>query len=356
MPYLMDDFGNPHSADHEFGWRAAKAIDQAAQVISTALGCEQSEIIFTSGATEANNLALKGLTTRKETNITRLIVCAIDHKSVIETANRIRNDGIKVSLTPVSHDALIDLDFLENEVRKGNALVSVGYANSELGVIQPMAEIVEICRRHGALLHTDAAQAIGRVQFNFFESDFDLVSMSGHKIFGPKGIGALIVKHDLRRRLCPLFDGGEQQDGNRSGTIPTFLVAGLSKAIQIAVRQNIGLQSKIAKLRTVLANAIKSADPECVFNGKSSCKIAGNINATLSRVDAQTLLTRTAKEISFSTSSACSSGAVRPSHVLQCIGLSDDQIRRTIRLCVGESTSQREVERASKILSQAIKP
>ena len=354
IPYLTEDYGNPHSVDHQFGWRSAAALDRSRKTISEAINCEPSEIIFTSGATEANNLALKGLMAGLQPGAVRLLVSAIDHKSVVETAEKLRNQGYDVAFIPVNQFGIIELDFLEKAARKGPALVSVGYVNSEIGVIQPMRQIVTLCRRHGAILHTDATQAVGRIPIDFFNDDFDLLSLSAHKIFGPKGIGALIAKREIRTMLGSLIDGGGQQEGNRSGTIPTFLAIGLAAALEIALKENIPKQAAIADMASKLRGAIIAADPNCAFNAGDDVKIAGNINVTLSQMDAQSLLSRTSQDIAISTSSACSSGSVQPSHVLRAIGLGDEEIRRTIRLCVGETSSVRDIEFAATALRETL--
>jgi cysteine desulfurase len=354
LPYLQADYGNPHSTDHQHGWEAARAVARARTELAEILGADPAELIFTSGATEANNLALKGIIQSPKLGLRRLIVSAIDHKSILETAKFLEMEGVELTVIGVNSIGIVDLSELEAELKRGQALVSIGLVNSELGVIQPMLSIVELCRKYDSLIHTDASQAIGRKPIDFYESDIDLLSFSGHKIYGPKGVGGLLVKRSLRQFLKPQIHGGGQEDGARSGTVAPFLVVGLAAAAEFATGEGLGLQASIANLRNSLRSAIVDADPNCHFNGLDEQKIAGNINVTLSKIEADILISRISSELSISTSSACSTGSVQPSHVLKAINLSDAEARRTVRLCVGNATTQKEINMARDILMAAI--
>ncbi len=354
-PILEHEFGNPHSSDHHHGWRAANIVSVARRSVADALGAAEAEVVFCSGATEANNLAVRGFAKSHDPGNLRIVTTAIEHKSVLETVAALTREGFETNVIAPDRDGIVPLRALEEAIRTGSAIVSVGWVNSELGVIQPIDEIASLCRRHGALLHVDASQAVGRVNVDFDAVDADLMSVSGHKCYGPKGVGALLIKRRLRPYLRPILHGGGQEEGVRSGTVSPFLATGLAAAIEIAAREWRDDERRLRDLRDRLANSISEADPDCRLNGSGARQIGGAINVTFSEIDADILLPRIVNVLSISRSSACSAGAIVGSHVLRAIGKSDEEIRRTVRLCLGRFTTADEIDLAAEALAKAIR-
>lgn len=352
-PWLGGRMGNPHSAHHEFGRQAAQAILDAQGKIAGALGVMSEDIIFTSGATEANNLALHGLARADWPNRRRLVVPQTEHKSVLEPLLRLATDGFELDFLPVDSDGLIDLAGLERVLKRGRAIVSVMTANSEIGVLQPMAEIGALCKRYGAILHTDASQAVGKVPLDLEGWQVDVVSFSGHKIYGPMGVGALVAAPILRKRMVPVTVGGGQQDGLRPGTVPTFLSVGLAEAVGISVQSLAEEARQLSSLSSRLLVALQEG-AGAQLNGSRTHRLPGNLNVCFPGVDALTLITL-AHGVAISTGSACASagGDVAPSHVLRAIGLDDTAIRSSVRISVGRFTTSAEVEEAASILTTA---
>jgi cysteine desulfurase len=353
MPFLQGKFGNPHSAHHRFGLDAADAVAAARVQIAAAVGGLPEDVVFTSGATEANNLALAGLTRAPWPVQPRLIAPQTEHKSVLEPLTVFAKQGFELDLLRVGSDGLLDLDELERALRRGRAIVSVMAANSEIGVLQPMAEIGAACRRHGAVLHTDASQALGKMPVDMEAWQADLLTFSGHKAYGPMGIGALIADPTLRRRMVPLTIGGGQQDGLRAGTLPTFLCVGLGEAARLSTEALIDEPPRLAALRDRLLGALaRGAGAE--LNGSLTRRLPGNLNLRFPNVEALALITR-AQGVAISTGSACASsgGSVVPSHVLRAIGLDDEAVRSSVRISIGRYTTEAEVDQAAEILMQA---
>lgn len=355
MPILEHEFGNPHSADHHHGWRAAKVVAAARRRVADALGAAEAEVVFCSGATEANNLAIRGIAKSHESKNIRIVTTSIEHKSVLETAAALVREGFETAIIAPDRDGNVPLRPLEDAMRAGPAIVSVGWVNSELGVVQPIGDIASLCRRHGAILHVDAAQAVGRATVDFDAVDVDLLSVSGHKCYGPKGVGALLIKRRLRPHLRPILYGGGQEEGARSGTVSPFLTTGLAAAVEIAACEWNADERRLRDLRNRLVNAISEADPDCCFNGSGARQIGGVINVTFSEIDVDILLPRIINDLSISRSSACNAGSIVGSHVLHAIGKTDQEIRRTVRLCLGRFTTAKEIEMAANILTKAIK-
>ncbi|MGH6933405.1 MAG: aminotransferase class V-fold PLP-dependent enzyme [Dongiaceae bacterium] len=352
LPYFTEKFGNPHSASHQHGREAAVAIEQARAQVADLIGADAKEIIFTSGATEANNLALKGVFHFLGNRRRHLITCATEHKCVLESARHLASEGVDVTLLPVGHDGLIDLDRLSAAISERTALVSIMAAHNETGVIQPIAEIGALCRAKGALFHTDAAQAVGKIVLDVEAMNIDLLSISGHKVYGPKGVGALYVRRRPRVRLAPIIDGGGQERGLRSGTLPTPLCVGLGAACAIAKVEMADEGARILLLRRRLYDRLRSGLGEIILNGSAERRLAGNLNVGFPVADGQAFLAEV-PDLSLSLGSACTSAAVEPSYVLRAMGVPDAVANASIRVGLGRFTTEGEIDFAAEQLVAA---
>lgn len=343
LPYLKSKFGNPHSVHHAYGWEAERAVELARRRIATLVGAQPEEIYFTSGATESNNLAIKGAATASPKERGHVVTCATEHKCVLETVKGIEGDGFDVTVLPVQSDGLIDLYALEDVMREDTVLVSIMAVNNEIGVIQPLERIGALCRARGVIFHTDAAQGVGKVPLDVNLMHIDLMSISGHKIYGPMGIGALYVRRHPNVRLTPLILGGGQENGLRSGTLPTPLCVGLGAACSIAGEEMSAESERIRKLRDALFSALTAKLPGIELNGHPECRVTGNLNISFSGIDADELVTEL-DDLAVSTASACTSAVVGPSYVLRAMGISDEQAHGSVRICIGRFTTETEVE------------
>lgn len=350
QPLLEDGFGNPHS-EHAHGWEAAQAIEQAASEIAALIGAAPGEIVFTSGATEANNLALQGMARSARRRGDHIVVSAIEHKCVLATASWLERQGFRIDVIPVSPDGLIKLDALANVLAPNTALVSVMLANNEIGVIQPVAEIGALCRERGIPFHTDAAQAAGKIPVDVHRQHIDMLSLSGHKMYGPKGIGALYVSRPIAPILDPLIIGGAQQGGLRAGTVPPFLCAGLGAACRIAAQDMEKDRAHCRALRAAFLETLTALLPDIAVNGDRERRLPGNLNIRFSGVDADSLLTALHRQVSASTGSACNAGLIEPSYVLRALGLNGDQIRSCIRFGFGRQSTMEEIKWSAKIVA-----
>jgi cysteine desulfurase len=354
LPYFTEKFGNPHSTSHSHGREAAEAVEHARLQVARLIGADEREITFTSGATESNNLAVKGAMRFTGQKHRRVVTLVTEHKCVLESVKRVGEEGVETVLLPVRPNGLVDLGLLAKTLEEPTGLVSIMAANNEIGVVQPLAEIGALCRSHGALFHTDAAQAAGKVPIDVEAMHIDLLSISGHKLYGPKGIGALYVRRRPRVRLEPLFDGGAQERGLRSGTLPPPLCVGLGEACAIAAAE-IGTEAeRLRQLRDRLFRALSAAVPDVTVNGDSERRLPGNLNVCVPEVDAQTLLAEV-PELSLSLGSACTSAAVEPSYVLRALGMPDELANGSFRICVGRYTSDAEIDFAVEHLVDAIR-
>ena len=342
LPWLEDGFGNPHS-EHTHGWQAARAIEEAAGRVARLIGAAPGEIVFTSGATEANNLALQGIARSTRRRGDHIVVSAIEHKCVLSTAAWLQRQGFRIDTIPVDRNGLIDLDALERVLAPDTALVSVMTANNEIGVIQPVAEIGALCRAHGIPFHTDAAQAAGKIPLDVHEQHIDMLSLSGHKMYAPKGIGALYIAQPLASILQPLIIGGAQQSGLRAGTLPTFLTVGLGAACHLAGQVIDSERTHCLAMRNIFLDCLRGRLPDIAINGDLECCLPGNLNLRIPGVDADSLLMALHEQLSASTGSACNSGLIEPSYVLQAIGLNSDEVKNSIRFGFGRNTSESEV-------------
>jgi cysteine desulfurase len=335
------------------------AIDQAREMVAALIGADPREIVFTSGATEANNLALKGAAHFAREHPTgaspardRIVALATEHKCVLESAAALRREGFAVTLLPVEANGLVSLDRLAEALDDRTLLLSVMAAHNEIGVIQPLAEIGALCRARGILFHTDAAQAFGKIPLDVEAMKLDLMSISGHKIYGPKGIGALYIRRRPRVRLVPLIDGGGQERGVRSGTLPTPLCVGLGKAAEIARAEMAEEAARIGGLRDRLQASLLRRFDGLRVNGDRAPRLPGNINLSFPGLTAPELI-EACPSIAMSTGSACTSASVEPSYVLRALGMSDDLANASIRLGIGRFTTAAEIDFAADAIAAA---
>ncbi|MBB5690042.1 cysteine desulfurase [Roseomonas alkaliterrae] len=355
-PWWEENFANPGSVEHAMGRAAEEAVEQARALIAELIGAEAREIVLTSGATEANNLAIKGaarFAASQGSERRRIVTVATEHKCVLESVKALADEGFEPVILPVDGNGLLDLGALRAAVDGRTLLVSVMAVNNEIGVIQDLAAIGTIAKEAGALFHTDAAQAAGRIPLDVEEIRADLLSLSGHKVYGPKGIGALYVRRRPRVRLAPLFSGGGQERGLRSGTLPAPLVVGFGEACRIAAIEGMLDAGRIAGQRDRFLEALRAAVPGVAMNAPDAPRVAGNASIALpGGVSAQAIMAA-APMLCVSTGSACSSAEVEPSHVLKAIGLDESRARATLRIGIGRFTSPADVDQAAAMLGRA---
>lgn len=343
LPYFKEAFGNPHSVTHEFGWAAESAVETARAQIAGAIGARTREIVFTSGATEANNLALKGAARAAGPERDHIVTVVTEHKCVLESARDLEEEGFSVTYLPVDAGGLIDLDQLQAAIGSRTVLVSVMAANNEIGVIQPMAEIGAICRTAGCLFHTDAAQAVGKIALDVRAMRIDLMSLTAHKVYGPKGIGALYVRNKPPVPIRPLFSGGGQERGLRAGTLPAPLCVGFGAACEIAQGEMAAEADRLELLRDRLHLGIARALDGVDLNGDPERRLPGNLNLGFAGVDGGDLVMGL-KDLALSSGSACTSTSIEPSHVLRALGLDDTRIHASIRFGLGRFTTEAEID------------
>jgi cysteine desulfurase len=353
MPWFTDNFANPHSSEHAMGRAAEEAVEQARAQIAASIGAESREIVFTSGATESNNIAIKGAARharRVGDTRRRVITLATEHKCVLESVSDLADDGFDPIVLPVRRDGTLNLERLADALATPTLLVSVMTVNNETGVIQDIAAVAALVKQHGALFHTDAAQALGKIPLDV--AGIDLMSITAHKVYGPKGIGALYVRRRPRARVTALFSGGNQERGLRSGTLPTPLVVGFGEACRIAVAEMASDSARIGVLRDHLFSMLSQELPGLALNGAASGRIAGNLNLQFPTRTAADLM-EACPDVCMSTGSACSSAVVEPSYVLRAMGLSDAEASRSLRIGIGRFTSATEIEAAAQALAAA---
>lgn len=355
MPYLTDKFGNPHSASHKFGWEAEAAIEVAAKQIGEVLNAKPEEIIFTSGATESNNLIIKGVMDKFSSSKPDMITLATEHKAVLEPAKEAtERSGGTLTVVPVKESGLVDLDALKAALSDKTALVSVMTVNNEIGVIQPIKEIAEIAHAAGALFHTDAAQAFGKIPLDVEDMGIDFLSCTAHKFYGPKGIGAAYIKSNKQRLVARQISGGSQQYNLRAGTMSPVLCAALGKASQIASEEIAQEAGRLKQLMDSLVSKLVANIKGMKINGSIDQRWCGNLNICLPGLKIEDLMSNS-RDIAISSGSACSSATKSPSHVLKAIGLSDDDASSTLRIGIGRFTTQEEVDFAADRLIEVVK-
>jgi cysteine desulfurase len=353
LPWFSEKFGNPGSVTHAYGREAEAAVEQARGEVAALIGADSREIVFTSGATESNNLAMKGAAHfHRELGKDRVVTVSTEHKCVLESARALEREGFGVTVLPVDAQGLVDMAALRAAVDARTAVVSVMAANNEIGVLQPVAEIGALCREKGVLFHTDAAQAVGKVPVDVDAMAIDLLSISGHKIYGPKGIGALYVRRRPRARLAPLFDGGGQERGVRSGTLPTPLCVGLGAAARIAAAERAAEAERLLGLRRRFLAGIRARLPEVRLNGDAERRLPGNLNLSFPGAPALQLM-QACPGLALSTGSACTAAEVEPSYVLRALGVPEGLAGATLRIGLGRYTTDAEVDFAVEALLAA---
>ena len=357
-PYWRQAFGNPHSSDHVMGWKADQAVSDAATSVANLIGADASEIVFTSGATEANNLALLGLGRRAPPEKRRILVSAIEHKSVLATARVLEErEEFSVEIIPVDHEGFVDLSTLDDMLSEDVLLVSMMAVNNEIGTVQDIAAIADLVHSQGALMHCDAAQAPCAMDTRGLSACADLLSLSGHKIYGPKGIGALRIRHGLVDQLEPLIYGGGQQGGVRSGTVPVSLCVGMGLAAEILSHEEAADErGRVARFRDVFVDELRGLAPSTALNGPAShSRHPGNANIRFPGVNGEDLIASMQPQLAASTGSACTAGTMEPSHVLRSTGLTPADADSSVRFSFGRFSTDQEVEQAATVVARAFR-
>jgi len=344
LPYFTEHFGNAASRNHAFGWEAEKAVDTARKQIADLIGCTPREIIFTSGATESDNLAIKGVAEMYREKGNHIITAVTEHKAVLDTCKRLEKNGYRVTYMPVQKDGLIDLEDLKRAMDDKTILVSIMAANNEIGVVQPIAEIGKLCHERGVIFHTDATQAIGKIPIDVNKQNIDLMSISAHKMYGPKGVGALYVRRkNPRVQISAIIDGGGHERGMRSGTLNVPGIVGLGKACAIASEEMSREAVQLGALRDRLRDRIMSRLDETYINGTMEHRLPGNLNISFAYVEGESLLMGI-NDIAVSSGSACTSATLEPSYVLKALGTGDDLAHSSIRFGIGRFNTAAEVD------------
>ncbi|MEE8580280.1 MAG: cysteine desulfurase family protein, partial [Myxococcota bacterium] len=355
LPFYREDFGNPASHSHVYGWRAEAAVEDARERIAAALGALTKEIVFTSGATESNNLALLGSARAGRARGDHLVSVVTEHPAVLDPLRQLEREGFRTTLLPVDSDGLVDPDAVAAAITERTLLVSVMAANNEIGVLQPLAEIGHTCAERGVPLHCDAAQAVGKIPIQVDELGVTLLSISGHKLYGPMGVGALYIRSRRPRvRLEPILYGGGHERGLRSGTLAVPLIVGLAAAIDLCLEEMEPESKRLLELRARLWQRISGQLDGVRQNGHSERRLPGNLNLSFEGVNADRLLL-SLKDLALSTGSACSSAAPGPSHVLEALGLSPALARASLRLGLGRGTTVQEIDRAADAIIAAVR-
>ncbi len=357
LPYFKEDFGNAASKNHDFGLRAERAVEEARAKIARWINAQDpSEIVFTSGATESNNMTLKGVCDLYRQKGNHIVTCAIEHKSVIDTCQWLSTRGFRVTFLRVDREGLVDLKELESAISEDTVIVSVMHANNEIGTIQPIAEIGKIARAKGVFFHTDAAQSAGKVPFDVQKMNVDLASLSAHKIYGPKGTGALYVrKCNPRVRLEPLIHGGGHERGLRSGTLNVPAIVGFGKAAEVAEREMGEEAARLLKFREKLRTGILDQLDHTFVNGTLEHRLPGNLNISFAYLDGESVLKAMTQKIAVTSGSACASAIAEPSHVLKELGLPENLIHPSVRFGLGRFTTEEEVDFAIDFVVRTIK-
>jgi cysteine desulfurase len=348
LPYFTEQFGNPASTSHIYGWEVAAAVKQAREHLAEAINATPDEIIFTSGATEANNLAIKGVAETYVQQGRHLITVQTEHRAVLDPIDYLQSLGFDVTVLPVQSDGLVDLEQLELAFRPDTILVSIMAANNEIGVLQPLAEIAALCRSHQVLFHTDAAQAIGKIPLDVQAQQIDLMSLTAHKVYGPKGIGALYVRRRQPRvQLAAQLHGGAQERGLRSGTLYSPQIVGFAKAVELGVAEMAAESQRLKQLRDHLWHCLQSQLPDLVLNGHPIDRLPGNLNISIPGVDGAALLLGLQSIVALSSGSACSSAKAASSHVLKAIGRSDALAAASLRFGIGRLNTLAEIDQVA---------
>jgi cysteine desulfurase len=343
-PYFLETFGNAASRNHSFGWEAEEAVEKSRKQIASLIGATAKEIVFTSGATESNNLALKGVAEMYAEKGNHIITAATEHKAILDTCKRLEKHGVRVTYLPVQQNGLVDLEQLQAAITDKTILISIMYANNEIGVIQPIAELGKIAKSKGILLHTDATQAVGKVPVNVIQDNIDIMSLSGHKMYGPKGVGALYVRRKGPRvQLTAQMDGGGHERGMRSGTLNVPGIVGLGEACALCQASMPEESKRMAYLRDKLKDKLQSELDETYINGTTEHRLPNNLNISFAYVEGESLLMGI-NDIAVSSGSACTSATLEPSYVLKALGAGDDLAHSSIRFGLGRFNTEEEVD------------
>jgi cysteine desulfurase len=355
LPYFVDSFGNAASVGHRYGWEAAEALDRAREQVAGLIGAEPREVVFTSGATEANNLALKGVAPGLSGKGRHVVTTAVEHRSVLDPLKRLAREGWELTLVPPDEYGFVSAEAVANALTDRTVLVSVIAASNEVGTINPLAEIGHLCRARGVVFHTDATQAVGKVPLDVQAIGADLLSFSGHKFYGPKGVGALFVRREgePRLRLTPLFDGGGHERGLRSGTVAVPLAVGMGEAAAIAGREREVESKRVLELRKQLHASILAQLADVRLNGHPDRRLAGNLNLSFAGVDGEALMMGMT-DVAVSSGAACSSAQREPSHVLLAMGLDEAAARASLRFGLGRFTTAEEVDFAAGFVARTV--
>ncbi|XP_030528397.1 cysteine desulfurase, mitochondrial [Rhodamnia argentea] len=353
LPFYLHRYGNPHSRTHLYGWESDLAVESARSHVASLIGASPKEIVFTSGATESNNISVKGVMHFYRDKKRHVITTQTEHKCVLDSCRHLQQEGFEVTYLPVRPDGIVDLERLRSAIRPDTGLVSVMAVNNEIGVIQPMEEIGRLCKEFNVPFHTDAAQALGKIPIDVDKWNVSLMSLSGHKIYGPKGIGALYMRRRPRIRVEPQMNGGGQERGIRSGTVPTPLVVGMGAACELAMKEMEYDHRRISALQERLLNAIKEKIDGVVVNGSMERRYTGNLNLSFAYVEGESLLMGL-KEVAVSSGSACTSASLEPSYVLRALGVEEDMAHTSIRYGIGRFTTEEEIDRAAELTVQQV--
>ena len=354
-PWFTEKFGNASSRNHTYGWEAEEAVEIARESVAATIGALPKEIIFTSGATEANNIALQGAAKSYQDQGRHIITVKTEHKAVMDVCQHLSKDGFDITYLPVDKDGILDLNKFEDAIRDDTILASVMHVNNEIGVIQPIKELGAICKNRGIIFHVDAAQSMGKLPINVDDMGIDLLSISAHKLYGPKGVGALYVRRkNPRVQLQPIMFGGGHERGIRSGTLPVPNIVGLGKACDIAADVMIEENLRISQLRDSLLRGIRAENPNASINGSIEHRVAGNLNMSFPGANNEAIIAAV-PDIAISSGSACTTSTMEPSHVLLALGMSKNEVYSSLRFGIGRFNTEGEIQIAVKSINNCMK-
>ena len=354
MPYFGEIYGNPHSRNHAFGWEAEEGVEVAREQVAKIINANPKEIIFTSGATESNNLALKGVSEFYGDKKNHIITCVTEHKCVLESCRHLSGKGFEITYLPVQSDGLINLSELKKSITDKTLMVSIMGVHNEIGVIQPLEEIGNICRSKDIFFHTDCAQAIGKIPLDVNKMNIDLMSISGHKIYAPKGVGALYIRRKPRVRISSMISGGGQERGMRSGTLSPALCVGLGEACNIYSNEMEKENKMLIKYKDMMLEGIRKSCPDVYLNGSEHSRVPGNLNLSFAYVEGESLMMGI-KDLAVSSGSACTSASLEPSYVLKALGVEEELAHTSLRIGFGRFTTENEVRYATDIIVKEVK-
>ena len=354
IPYFAEDFGNPHSDGHSFGWEANNSLERSRTLVAALIGADAREIVFTSGATESCNMALRGIAKRNPTERRRIVTAATEHACVLETCAALEDEGFEVVVLPVQQDGILDLNVVRDAVNTRTLIVSVMLANNEIGVLQPVREIADICRQAGSYVHTDATQAVGKIPIDVRTLNVDFVSFSAHKFYGPKGIGALYVRWGQAAALNPLTTGGGQEGGLRPGTVAVPLAVGFGEASRIARSELHNDMERTGHLAGMLHGMLKGRVPGMQLFGHAFRRLPGNLNIGFPGINGDHVVDQIGGRLAISTGSACSSTTAKSSHVIEALNLGEQATQSAVRISVGRFNSEQDIIRSVEILEEAV--